>query len=139
GDGPFHGAYRWAQAKWPHKPVMLAEWGASESHLDPGWKARMFGTAPRGLREMPRLKLISYFNSPGAKGDDKSVDTSAASMRAGSRGGTSKAASSPRSACTFASDPGVSCKRSSYRRTRTRLRCSMSSNSWRWAAVQLRS
>jgi hypothetical protein len=85
GNGPFRGAYRWAHSKWPHKPVMLAEWGASESHQDPGWKARMFSSVPRGLHDMPKLKLISYFNSPGDKGDDKSVDTSAASMRAWKR------------------------------------------------------
>jgi hypothetical protein len=85
GDGPFRGAYRWAQAKYPHKPVMLAEWGASEDHQDPTWKARMFGTVPQGLRDMPKLKLISYFNSPGDKGDDKSVDTSSRSMRAWKR------------------------------------------------------
>jgi hypothetical protein len=82
GHGSFHGAYRWAQSKWPHKPVMLAEWGASENSGDPGWKGRMFGTVARDLRSMPHLKLISYFDSPGAKGDDKSVDTSASSMRA---------------------------------------------------------
>jgi hypothetical protein len=85
GDGPFRGAYRWARANYPSKPVMLAEWAASENPQKPGWKARMFDTVPRGLREMPHLKLISYFSSPGYKGDDKSVDTSAASMRAWQR------------------------------------------------------
>ncbi len=45
----------------------------------------MFGTVPEGLRDMPKLKLISYFNSPGDKGDDKSVDTSSRSMRAWKR------------------------------------------------------
>jgi hypothetical protein len=85
GDGPFRGAYRWAQSKWPHKPVMLAEWAASEDPQDGSWKARMFGTVPDGLRDMPKLKLISYFNSPGYKGDDKSVDTSSRSMSAWKR------------------------------------------------------
>jgi hypothetical protein len=85
GDGPFRGAYRWAQSKWPHKPVMLAEWAASENPRDASWKGRMFGTVPEGLRDMPRLKLISYFNSPGYKGEDKSVDTSARTMRAWKR------------------------------------------------------
>jgi Glycosyl hydrolase family 26 len=78
----FRGAYRWAHAHHPRKPVMLAEWGASESPVDPGWKGRMFGSVTRGLRSMPNLKLISYFDSPGDKGDDKSVDTSASSMNA---------------------------------------------------------
>jgi hypothetical protein len=82
GHGSFRGAYRWAQAHYPHKPVMLAEWGATESASDPGWKGRMFGTVPSGLRSMPHLKLISYYDSPGYKGSDKSVDTSAASMSA---------------------------------------------------------
>jgi hypothetical protein len=85
GHGSFHGAYRWARSNYPHKPVMLAEWGASESASDPGWKARMFGTVTPNLRSMPNLKLISYFDSPGDKGQDKSVDTSAASMRAWQR------------------------------------------------------
>jgi hypothetical protein len=78
----FRGAYRWAHANFPHKPVMLAEWGATENPSDPGWKARMFGTVTRGLRSMPKLKLISYFDSPGYQGSDKSVDTTASSMRA---------------------------------------------------------
>ena len=80
GNGPWHGPYRWAQANYPHKPVMLAEWGASEKAGDPGWKARLFASVASGLRSMPNLKLISYFDSPGYKGGDKSVDTSAASM-----------------------------------------------------------
>jgi hypothetical protein len=82
GHGSFRGAYRWARAHYPHKPVMLAEWGASENPGNPGWKARMFGTVAHDLRSMPNLKLISYYDSPGYKGGDKSVDTSASSMAA---------------------------------------------------------
>ena len=82
GDGDWRGAYRWAHAHYPHKPVMLPEWGASEKASAPLWKARLFSSVPDGLRSMPNLKLISYFHSPGYKGGDKSVDTSAASMDA---------------------------------------------------------
>ena len=81
GNGPWQGPYRWARSHYPHKPVMLAEWGASEKPGHPGWKARFLASVTRGLRDLPNLKLISYFDSPGYQGGDKSVDTSAASMR----------------------------------------------------------
>ena len=44
---PFRGAYRWAQAKHPHKPVMLAEWGASEDPRDPRGKVACSAPSPR--------------------------------------------------------------------------------------------
>jgi hypothetical protein len=85
GNGSFRGAYRWAHSHYPHKPVMLAEWGATENPNEPGWKGRMFDTVVRDLRSMPKLKLISYYDSPGYQGEDKSVDTSASSMAAWQR------------------------------------------------------
>ena len=82
GSGQWRGAYRWAHANYPHKPVMLPEWGASEKAGDPGWKARLFASVTRDLRTMPNLKLISYFDSTAATGGDKRPDSSATSMRA---------------------------------------------------------
>jgi hypothetical protein len=85
GDGPWRGAYRWAHQKHPHKPVMLAEWGASEKPGDARWKPRLFASVTRDLRTMPKLKLIAYFDSRVSVGGDKRPDTTAASMAAWKR------------------------------------------------------
>jgi hypothetical protein len=85
GDGPWRGAYRWAHRKFPRKPVLLAEWGASEKPGDPGWKSRLFASVTQDLRQMPNIKLISYFDSAASTGGDKRVDSTATSMRAWQR------------------------------------------------------
>jgi hypothetical protein len=85
GQTSWRGAYRWAHQHYPHMPVMLPEWGASEKPGAPGWKAGLFGSVPRGLRAMPNLKLISYFDSAAATGGDKRVNSSARSMSAWKR------------------------------------------------------
>jgi hypothetical protein len=85
GETSWRGAYRWAHRHFPHMPVMLPEWGASEKAGHPGWKARLFDSVPRGLRDMPNLKLISYFDSAAATGGDKRVDSTQRSMNAWKR------------------------------------------------------
>jgi len=83
GAGVWRGSYRWAHQHFPHKPVMLGEWGVGEKAGHPGWKARFFRTVVRDLRAMPRLKLISYFSHPTPPiGGDLRPDTSARSARA---------------------------------------------------------
>ena len=83
GTGVWRGSYRWAHRHFPHKPVMLAEWGVAEKAGHHGWKAGFFRTVVHDLRTMPRLKLVAYFSSPAPTvGGDVRPNTSARSTRA---------------------------------------------------------
>lgn len=58
------GFYRWATARFPGKPLMLAEWGTVNRRRDPGFSARFFASVPRQLPRYPRIKGMLYFESP---------------------------------------------------------------------------
>jgi hypothetical protein len=76
------GFYRWIQAHYPAKPIMLAEWGVFERPGDPGYKARVFASASRQIRHYPQIKALVYFDSPRAPRGDTSFDATPAARRA---------------------------------------------------------
>ena len=81
------GFYAWVEEAQPDKPLMLAEWGVTESPT-PGQeqaKAALFESAPEVLAEQfPRLRALIYFNDAKDPSDPTSVrvETSTASLDA---------------------------------------------------------
>lgn len=81
------GFYDWAQSAQPDKPLMLAEWGVTESST-PGQelaKAALFESAPEVLaQQFPNLRALIYFNDAKDPSDPTSVrvETSTASLDA---------------------------------------------------------
>lgn len=61
---PAHpGFMAYAAARFPDKPVMLAEWGVVDDPADPASKPRFFAELPAGLAAYPQLKALVYFDS----------------------------------------------------------------------------
>ncbi|WP_162908357.1 glycoside hydrolase family 26 protein [Allorhizocola rhizosphaerae] len=67
------GFYNWAARTFPHKPLMLAEWGVWYSDSNPGHQAEFFNSARLQLGLFPRVKAYVYFESPDAEGRDSRV------------------------------------------------------------------
>lgn len=66
------GFYRWAQSRFPAKPIMVAEWGVFER---PGFKAAFFDSVRRQIAAYPQIKALVYFDSPWAPRGDTRFDT----------------------------------------------------------------
>lgn len=81
------GFYTWAQSVHPSKPLMLAEWGVSESTTagEVDAKAQLFASVPQVLAEQfPNLRALIYFNDNKDPSDPTSVriETSTSSLTA---------------------------------------------------------
>ena len=59
----FRAFYRWGSAR--RKPMMIAETGSTEDLADPDRKAGWFDRARAALRNMPGIKAVVWFDSPG--------------------------------------------------------------------------
>src|SRR2546423_8909032 len=73
------GFYTWAQRTAPDKPIMIPEYGAQEIVGDPSHKANFFSTEAAGLRQLPAIKAVVYWNNPG---QPDAVDSSQTSLDA---------------------------------------------------------
>jgi hypothetical protein len=76
------GFYKWMQARFPGKPIMVAEWGVFENRRDPHRKEAMFTATARQIRDYPQIKALVYFDSPRAPRGDTRFDTTPGARRA---------------------------------------------------------
>ncbi|KAB8191124.1 hypothetical protein FH608_031440 [Nonomuraea phyllanthi] len=76
------GFYRWMQARFPGKPVMVAEWGVFERADDRSFKRAFFESVRRQIKRYPQIKALLYFDSPHAPRGDTSFDTGTSAERA---------------------------------------------------------
>ncbi|TDD52843.1 hypothetical protein E1286_08185 [Nonomuraea terrae] len=76
------GFYRWMQARFPGKPVMVAEWGVFERPHDRSFKRRFFESVSRQIKRYPQIKALLYFDSPQAPRGDTSFDSDQGADRA---------------------------------------------------------
>jgi len=76
------GFYKWMQARFPGKPIMVAEWGVFELPGDPHHKERLFTSAARQIHRYPQIKALVYFDSPRAPRGDTRFDTTPGAHRA---------------------------------------------------------
>ncbi|GIH49014.1 Glycosyl hydrolase family 26 [Microbispora rosea] len=82
-DAPgWPGFYRWMQARFPAKPIMVAEWGAFERRGAPGFKRDFFESVQRQIADYPQIKALVYFDSPLAPRGDTRFDTTPGATRA---------------------------------------------------------
>jgi beta-mannanase len=58
------GFYKWATTVHPTKPLMLAEWGVTETS-DANAKANFFKNMPSLEKSYPAIKALVYWNSGG--------------------------------------------------------------------------
>jgi hypothetical protein len=76
------GFYRWMQARFPGKPVMVAEWGVFERYDQPRFKESFFTSVRQEMRDYPQIKALVYFDSPHAPRGDTRFDTTPGGLRA---------------------------------------------------------
>lgn len=76
------GFYRWMQARFPGKPVMVAEWGVFERPRDRAFKRRFFESVRTQIKRYPQIKALLYFDSPQAPRGDTSFDSDQGADRA---------------------------------------------------------
>lgn len=76
------GFYRWMQARFPAKPIMVAEWGAFERPDAPHFKRDFFDSVARQIGNYPQIKALVYFDSPLAPRGDTRFDTTPGATRA---------------------------------------------------------
>ena len=76
------GFYKWMQARFPGKPIMVAEWGVFEDPDDPHRKERIFRSVARQIHDFPQIKALVYFDSPRAPRGDTRFDTTPGAARA---------------------------------------------------------
>lgn len=76
------GFYRWMQARFPGKPVMVAEWGVFEREDDRGFRRAFYESVRRQIKRYPQIKALLYFDSPHAPRGDTSFDTGSGADRA---------------------------------------------------------
>ncbi|GAB2946941.1 hypothetical protein GCM10027203_58050 [Nonomuraea fastidiosa] len=79
------GFYRWMQARFPGKPVMVAEWGVFERSYDRDFKRTFFESVLRQIKKYPQIKALIYFDSPQAPRGDTSFDSDGGADRAFTR------------------------------------------------------
>ena len=70
------------QARFPAKPIMIAEWGAFERPGAPHFKRDFFESVQRQIGDYPQIKALVYFDSPVAPRGDTRFDTTPGSTRA---------------------------------------------------------
>ncbi len=75
------GFYKWATTVHPDKPLMLAEWGVTETS-DPNAKANFFNNMPTLEKSYPAIKALIYWNSGGYPTRIDSSPQSLAAFRA---------------------------------------------------------
>lgn len=75
------GFYRWARARFPEKPLMVAEWGVFERRDRPGFKESFFADVRRRLPRYPQIKALVYFDSPRAPRGDTRFDTTSGGLK----------------------------------------------------------
>jgi hypothetical protein len=63
-SGTWPGFYTWATTLHAGKPLMLAEWGVTET-TDPNAKANFFNSMPTYEKAFPAIKALIYWNSAG--------------------------------------------------------------------------
>ncbi|MFF0867254.1 glycoside hydrolase family 26 protein [Nonomuraea sp. NPDC003560] len=80
--GRWPGFYRWMQARFPGKPVMVAEWGVFERPADRAFKRRFFESVLRQIKRYPQIKALLYFDSPQAPRGNTSFDSDPGAARA---------------------------------------------------------
>lgn len=73
------GFYNWAQRVAPGKPMMLPEWGYSESSSDPNRKASFFNSIAAQLPSWPAVKALVFYNHAN---NSYAFDSSAQSLSA---------------------------------------------------------
>ncbi|MGW0804170.1 glycoside hydrolase family 26 protein [Nonomuraea sp. NPDC002799] len=76
------GFYRWMQARFPGKPVMVAEWGVFTRPQDRSFKRAFFESVRRQIKNYPQIKALVYFDSPRAPRGDTSFDVGLGATRA---------------------------------------------------------
>ncbi|WP_214110736.1 glycoside hydrolase family 26 protein [Acrocarpospora catenulata] len=76
------GFYRWAQSRFPAKPIMVAEWGAFERQDHPRFKPDFYRSVRAQIRAYPQIKALVYFDSPWAPRGDTRFDTTPAAATA---------------------------------------------------------
>jgi hypothetical protein len=76
------GFYRWMQARFPAKPIMIAEWGAFERSNAPRFKRDFFSSVARQIDDYPQIKAMVYFDSPVAPRGDTRFDTTPGATKA---------------------------------------------------------
>ncbi|HEU5108651.1 MAG TPA: glycosyl hydrolase, partial [Micromonosporaceae bacterium] len=76
GRGRWPGFYDWAEATFPHKPLMVAEWGVWHWRGNPAHKARFYRSVGDQIGRFPRIKALVHFDTPNnQKGWDSRVDS----------------------------------------------------------------
>ena len=70
------GFYNWAAGRFPHKPIMVAEWGVWHSERNPAHMARFYRSVGSQIGAFPRIKALVHFDTPAnQKGWDSRVDS----------------------------------------------------------------
>jgi hypothetical protein len=82
----FPGFYDYAERYLPDKPLMLTEWAVLNTPGDPNRKPDFFRSVAEQFGRFPRIKALSYYDTPHAvnmpDGGNTSIDSSNASLRA---------------------------------------------------------
>jgi hypothetical protein len=73
------------QARFPGKPVMVAEWGVFERSYDRSFKRTFYETVLRQIKRYPQIKALLYFDSPQAPRGDTSFDSDGSADKAFTR------------------------------------------------------
>jgi hypothetical protein len=69
------GFYNWATTRFPHKPLMVAEWGVWHHRKNPAHKAEFYRSVGAQIGWFPRIKALVHFDTPNnQKGWDSRVD-----------------------------------------------------------------
>jgi beta-mannanase len=81
----FPGYYRWITSAHSGFPIIVAEWGVSESASNPTGKARFFQSVAAEIASYPAIRALVYFDTPAPPqhniGDTR-PDSSAISLEA---------------------------------------------------------
>jgi hypothetical protein len=83
GRGRWPGFYNWAAARFPDKPLMVAEWGVWHSRGHSAHKARFYRSVGTQIGRFPRIKALVHFDTPNnQKGWDSRVDSTSDGLAA---------------------------------------------------------
>jgi hypothetical protein len=81
--GNWPGFYNWATARYPHKPLMVAEWGVWHSNRNPDHKASFYRSVGAQIGWFPKIKALVHFETPSnQKGWDSRVDSTPEALSA---------------------------------------------------------
>jgi hypothetical protein len=83
GQRSWPGFYTWAVTRHPGKPIMIAEWGVWSSRRYPAYKVDFYQQLGSEIRRFPKVRALVQFETPhNQKGQDSSVDSTPAALRA---------------------------------------------------------